>query len=89
MGRINSTKFDPTKVGKLVRDTRRALGYTQKQVAAVAGTGLRFIIELEKGKPTCEVAKVLSVVNTLGIKVTMTMPNKALENLEKKKKNKS
>jgi hypothetical protein len=37
-----------------------------------AGTGLRFIIDLEKGKPTCHIEKVLSVVQALGIKIDLS-----------------
>jgi hypothetical protein len=50
------------------------LGVTQKVLALTSGTGLRFIIELEKGKETCEVGKALTVLNTLGIKMTLTPP---------------
>jgi hypothetical protein len=39
-----------------------------------SGTGLRFIIELEKGKPTCQLSKVLTVLNTLGITIKLTSP---------------
>jgi len=35
---------------------------------------LRFIIELEKGKPTCQLRKVLTVLNTLGITIKLTSP---------------
>ncbi len=61
-------------IGKLVRDTRKALGRTQKDLALTSGTGLRFIIELEKGKPTCQFGKVLTVIRTLGISITLTPP---------------
>ena len=43
------------------------MGVTQKALAFTSGTGLRFIIELEQGKPTCQIGKVLTVINTLGI----------------------
>ena len=39
-----------------------------------AGTGLRFIIDLEKGKPTCEIGKALTVLQTLGIDMTLVPP---------------
>jgi HTH-type transcriptional regulator / antitoxin HipB len=64
----------PTEIGRLVRETRKALGVTQSGLALAAGTGLRFIIELEKGKETCELGKVLTVLQTLGIKLTLTPP---------------
>ena len=40
---------------------------------------VEFIIDLEKGKETCEIAKVLTVLNTLGIKMTLTTPTAAVQ----------
>ena len=34
-----------------------------------AGTGLRFVIDLERGKPTCQLGKTLAVLNTLGVEI--------------------
>ncbi|MCH2038794.1 MAG: helix-turn-helix transcriptional regulator [Rickettsiales bacterium] len=62
-------------IGKVIRDTRKQLGVTQKDLALTSGTGLRFIIDLEKGKPTCQIGKVLTVMQTLGIKLDITPPN--------------
>jgi y4mF family transcriptional regulator len=63
-------------IGRLVRKTRTQLGVTQEQLALSAGTGLRFIIELEKGKPTCQLQKTLTVLSTLGIKLSLSeVPN--------------
>lgn len=64
----------PEDIGKIIRDTRKVLGVTQKDLALTSGTGLRFIIELEKGKPTCQIGKVLTVIQTLGIKLKLTPP---------------
>jgi HTH-type transcriptional regulator / antitoxin HipB len=69
-------RFTPAQIGRLIRDTRKKLGVTQKDLALTSGTGLRFIIDLEKGKETCEIGKVLITLNTLGIKVTLTPPAK-------------
>ena len=69
-----STKYTPAQVGELVRDTRKSLGVTQKDLALTAGTGLRFVIDLEKGKETCEIGKALRVLQTLGIRITLTPP---------------
>jgi hypothetical protein len=41
-----------------------------------SGTGLRFIIDLEKGKPTCQLGKVLIVLQTLGIKIDLALPER-------------
>lgn len=67
-------RYTPEQIGKVVRETRRKLGVTQRQLAMTSGTGVRFIIDLEKGKETCELGKALAILNTLGIKITLTPP---------------
>ena len=67
-------KYTTKRIGELVRETRKGLGVTQKRLALTSGTGLRFIIELEHGKPTCELGKVLTVLQTLGIRIGLTPP---------------
>ena len=67
-------RYTPQEIGKLVRDTRKNMGITQKSLALTSGTGMRFIIDLEKGKETCEIGKALTVLYTLGIKMTLTPP---------------
>jgi HTH-type transcriptional regulator/antitoxin HipB len=61
-------------IGRLVRETRKGLGVTQKELAQTSGTGLRFIIELGKGKETAEIGKVLTILQTLAIQLTLTPP---------------
>jgi y4mF family transcriptional regulator len=65
-------KQTPKTIGEIVKSTRKTLGVTQRNLALTSGTGLRFIIELEKGKPTCRLDKVLAVLQTLGITITLT-----------------
>ena len=67
-------KYATQDIGKLIRDTRKSLGVTQKSLAWTSGTGLRFVIDLEKGKETCEIGKALTVLQTLGIRLTLTPP---------------
>jgi HTH-type transcriptional regulator / antitoxin HipB len=67
-------RYTAQDIGKLIRDTRKRLGVTQKDLALTSGTGLRFVIDLEKGKQTCEIGKALTVLQTLGIRLTLTLP---------------
>lgn len=60
--------------GKIVYLTRRQAKLTQAQLAAASGTGERFIRELEKGKPTCQLEKALFIAQMLGVAVSMTPP---------------
>ena len=70
-------KYTSQRIGSLIKATRRSLGVTQKHLALTSGTGLRFIIDLEKGKETCEIGKALTILQTLGIKLTLTPPSVA------------
>ena len=72
-------RYTPEQIGKLIRGARKSLGVTQRDLALTSGTGLRFVIDLEKGKETCEIGKALKVVHTLGIKMTLTPPASARE----------
>ena len=70
-------KYSPKDIGESVKSARKSMGVTQKDLALTSGTGLRFIIDLEKGKPTCEIGKVLAVLQTLGITITLVSPPSA------------
>ena len=48
-----------------------SLGLTQADVALAAGVGLRFVVELEAGKTTVRLNKVLQVVQALGARLGM------------------
>jgi y4mF family transcriptional regulator len=54
-------------LGDVVRHARRRQGLSQGDLAAAAGTGRRFISELEAGKQTLEFERLLKVCNALGI----------------------
>jgi HTH-type transcriptional regulator/antitoxin HipB len=61
-------------VGRHVRSLRKRLGITQERLAMVSGTGIRFIRDLESGKETCQIGKVLTVLQTLGVEITLVDP---------------
>ncbi|MCY4379586.1 MAG: type II toxin-antitoxin system Y4mF family antitoxin [Candidatus Dadabacteria bacterium] len=56
-------------LGRVVRETRKAQKLSQNDLAGMAGTGRRFIVDLEKGKETAQLGKVLCVLATLGVSV--------------------
>ena len=58
-------------IGAKVRESRKRQGLTQPELAMVAGTGLRFIVDLEAGKPTCQIGKVFLVLTALGIRLSV------------------
>jgi y4mF family transcriptional regulator len=56
-------------IGALVRRRRMEDGVHQSEAAALAGVGTRFLSELERGKETAEIGKVLRVMERLGLVV--------------------
>jgi transcriptional regulator with XRE-family HTH domain len=54
--------------GSLIRARRKALKIRQAQLALVTGVGRRFLIELESGKPSCQLGRSLLVAGALGLK---------------------
>lgn len=60
--------------GKCIRAARKKAELTQEELAAASGIGDRFIRELEKGKPTCQLEKALLVAKMLGIKIEVILP---------------
>ena len=49
-----------------IKDSRRKIGLTQVEFAKRAGVGLRFLRELEQGKPTVRMDKLVQVLDFLG-----------------------
>ena len=69
--------------GQLVAKARKALGITQRELALAINVGERFIVELEAGKPTCQLGKAITVAVELGIVIGKDA--RYLENLEEAK----
>jgi y4mF family transcriptional regulator len=56
----------PQQLGDALRVARKQLGLTQPQLALAAGVGVRFIVDLEAGKPTVRLETVMRVIDALG-----------------------
>lgn len=57
----------PSSIGEAVRRARKGMGLRQDELAAAAGVGLRFLVELERGKPTVQLGRTLSVLAAVGL----------------------
>jgi HTH-type transcriptional regulator / antitoxin HipB len=64
--------LNPKDLGLIVRDARKAQGLSQDDLAGITGTGRRFIGDLEGGKPTAQLSKVLHVLSALGVALNAT-----------------
>ena len=70
--------LNPIDIGNIVRKARKAQGMRQDELAGAAGVGLRFIVDIEAGKPTAQIGKTLQVLAALGCSVEVLPPG-ALE----------
>jgi len=61
--------FDTKDIGSIVKKKRKQLNMTQPQLAAVSGAGVRFISDMENGKPTMQVGKILGILHVLGLDI--------------------
>ena len=64
----------PAAIGAIVRATRKAAGLRQYELAGAAGVGIRFIVDLEAGKPSAQIGKTLQVLAALGCSLDITAP---------------
>lgn len=55
-----------TSLSQFVRQKRKSLKMTQVELSEKSGTGLRFVRELERGKPTLRMDKVNQVLDLFG-----------------------
>ncbi|HET7794451.1 MAG TPA: transcriptional regulator [Rhizobacter sp.] len=58
-------------LGELIKRQRKQLALKQLDVAGLGNTGNRFIVELERGKPTVQLQKVLQVLDLLGLELVV------------------
>jgi HTH-type transcriptional regulator / antitoxin HipB len=58
---------DTRTLGELIRSRRTALGLRQPDLALAANVGIRFIVEIENGKETCQIGLTLRLLKALGI----------------------
>ena len=70
----------PQQLGEVLRAARKQLGLTQPQLALAAGVGVRFIVDMEAGKPTLRLETVLRVIEALGGQINLSgLPSAAAE----------
>ena len=58
-------------LGARLRKSRKSHNVKHAVIAKQAGVGLRFISELENGKPTVEMGKVLCAIDALGLELVL------------------
>ncbi|WNL37670.1 helix-turn-helix domain-containing protein [Halomonas sp. PAMB 3232] len=60
----------PEDLGQLIRQTRKRQALTLETLAGLCGVSIRFLSELENGRASCGLGRVLLVLETLGIELS-------------------
>jgi len=68
--------FDAAGIGAMLRLRRKELGYTQETIASFMGISPRLVGEIERGRQTVGIQKVLSMASGLGIDITLSIRGK-------------
>mgnify|MGYP001053218414 FL=1 len=71
-------------IGTLVRLTRKTQGLRQDDLGAMAGCSHKYVVDVEKGKPTIQTGLLLALLEELGIEVTVDLPGDAADVLKQK-----
>jgi transcriptional regulator with XRE-family HTH domain len=63
--------YTPSSLGEAIRHYRSEAGLTQAELAERAGLRRRYLSELESGKETEQVKRLLRVLRQLGVRMTL------------------
>lgn len=66
-------------IGEVIKENRKRMKLTQKQVAVYADVSPKFIIELENNKPTIQLDKLYDVLDVFDLTL-LVVSKKEIEN---------
>jgi len=69
---MKSIITDVSQIGLLIKEERKRQKILQQDLADVSGVSWHFLSNLENGKTTVELKKVMLVLNALGIDMELT-----------------
>ena len=61
-------------IAEIVRRTRKSQKISQTVLSQASNVGLRFVGDIERGKPTIQFDKLMAVLTSLGIAVKLELP---------------
>lgn len=76
---LSGPELHAHRLGLAIRRRRKELGLTQQALAELAGCGLAFLYDLERGKPSVRLDKVLDVLDVIGLELRLEEGRGGLE----------
>lgn len=70
-------------LGVIIRAVRKSTKVRQDDLAAMVGVSRQFAVDVEKGKPTVQLGRVMRLLKELGIELSVEIPSEASRELER------
>ncbi len=61
--------YDAESFGLALKQRRKEMNYTQREISDLTGFSISFISDLENGKSTAEIGKAIYLANVLGLDI--------------------
>lgn len=61
--------YDAESFGLALKQRRKEMDYTQREISDLTGFSISFISDLENGKSTAEIGKAIYLANVLGLDI--------------------
>lgn len=75
---MNNMEKNLKKLGQLIKSERKSRRLTQTELGVLTGTSINFISQIEAGKATAHIGKVLGVLQVLGFQLQCSRGSRGL-----------
>ncbi len=65
-------------IGNIIKERRKTLSITQRELAALAGIGINTLTKIERGEANPSLKVIMSILNTLGLEIDIKIKTVAL-----------
>lgn len=70
---ILNANMNYREIGELIKKRRKSLNITQPTLAMLSGVGLNTLVAIERGSGNAKIETLISILNTLGLKISITL----------------
>lgn len=74
---MKHTIHSPEELGLVIRAVRKSTRMRQDDLAGAVGVSRQFAVDVEKGKPTAQLGRVMRLLSELGITLSVDIPSDA------------
>ena len=65
-------------LGNTIKERRKALSITQRELAALAGVGINTLTKIERGEANPSLKVIMDILNTLGLEIDIKIKSNKL-----------